>query len=262
MSAFASIETAVQAETPTMRYPDVLGETMYRIGREVGADVSGSEALAFGASVGDWPAFPDSAAALARLHRRYRLIILSNVDRASFARSERTPRPEVRPRRDRGGRRGLQAERPQLPCAARPAGRHRRARAIGCSTWPRASTTTTCRRRPLGSRRCGSTAGTTGRDGGDPRAGADRHAAVALHLHGRAGGRVSPGSDRTLRPATSPCGPDRLLPMEEPRSAEQVDDGPRAPAEAGTVPAAHPDPRRRKVVERGTEAVAKAKARG
>ena len=85
MSAFAAIETTVQRESPTMRYPDVLAETMRRIGRQVGADVSDADALDFGQSVGAWPAFPDSPVALARLHRRYRLIILSNVDRASFA---------------------------------------------------------------------------------------------------------------------------------------------------------------------------------
>jgi 2-haloalkanoic acid dehalogenase type II len=37
--------------------------------------------------VGDWPAFPDSAAALTRLGNHFRLIIVSNVDRASFAAS-------------------------------------------------------------------------------------------------------------------------------------------------------------------------------
>ena len=42
-----------------------------------------------GASVPDWPAFPDSPEALARLAARYRLIILSNVDRTSFAGSNR-----------------------------------------------------------------------------------------------------------------------------------------------------------------------------
>ncbi len=48
MSAFAAIETAVQGETPTMRYPEVLAETMRRIGRQVGAEVSDAEALGFG----------------------------------------------------------------------------------------------------------------------------------------------------------------------------------------------------------------------
>ena len=37
----------------------------------------------------DWPAFPDSAAALAYLKQHYKLVILSNVDRTSFAGSNR-----------------------------------------------------------------------------------------------------------------------------------------------------------------------------
>src|SRR5213078_2935026 len=38
----------------------------------------------FGASVPDWPAFADSAPALAYLAQHYKLVILSNVDRESF----------------------------------------------------------------------------------------------------------------------------------------------------------------------------------
>jgi hypothetical protein len=38
-----------------------------------------------GNSVPDWPAFPDSADALARLAKHYQLIILSNVHRDGFA---------------------------------------------------------------------------------------------------------------------------------------------------------------------------------
>ena len=37
----------------------------------------------------DWPAFPDSAEALAYLKKHYKLVILSNVDNASFAFSNR-----------------------------------------------------------------------------------------------------------------------------------------------------------------------------
>jgi 2-haloacid dehalogenase len=36
-----------------------------------------------------WPAFPDSAAALQYLKQHYKLVILSNVDRASFAESNK-----------------------------------------------------------------------------------------------------------------------------------------------------------------------------
>jgi 2-haloacid dehalogenase len=39
--------------------------------------------------VPDWPAFPDSAAALASLAAHYRLIIVSNVHRDGFAASNR-----------------------------------------------------------------------------------------------------------------------------------------------------------------------------
>jgi 2-haloalkanoic acid dehalogenase type II len=87
LALFGSIETGVQSETPTMLYPEVLAETLRRIANGLGVDVTDAEAAAFGASVGDWPAFPDSADALARLKERFKLIILSNVDRASFARS-------------------------------------------------------------------------------------------------------------------------------------------------------------------------------
>ena len=87
LEAFATHETVVEREHPTLPYPDVLAETLRRIAQQYGADVTDGECAAFGASVGDWPAFPDSADALGRLHTRFELVILSNVDRASFARS-------------------------------------------------------------------------------------------------------------------------------------------------------------------------------
>jgi putative hydrolase of the HAD superfamily len=87
IGAFAEVETAVQQQHPATLYPDVLAETLRLVGARLGVSTSEAEAAAFGASVGCWPAFRDSADALARLKQRYKLIILSNVDRASFARS-------------------------------------------------------------------------------------------------------------------------------------------------------------------------------
>jgi 2-haloalkanoic acid dehalogenase type II len=55
----------------------------------LGFEVTDADAAALGSSVGDWPAFPDSAEALARLKQHYRLIILSNVHREGFAASNR-----------------------------------------------------------------------------------------------------------------------------------------------------------------------------
>jgi 2-haloacid dehalogenase len=85
LAAFASHEHDVQADHPTMLYPDVLAETLRRTAAGFGQVVAVDEAAAFGASVPRWPAFPDSADALARLKERFKLIILSNVDRQSFA---------------------------------------------------------------------------------------------------------------------------------------------------------------------------------
>lgn len=43
------------------------------------------EDIAFGQSIARWPPFSDTIAALAMLSRRYKLAVLSNVDRQSFA---------------------------------------------------------------------------------------------------------------------------------------------------------------------------------
>jgi 2-haloalkanoic acid dehalogenase type II len=86
---YAGNEAAVEAEHPAWRYPEVLREAFRRTGGDLGFEVADADADAFGRSVPDWPPFPDSVEALARLKRHYRLVILSNVDRASFAGSAR-----------------------------------------------------------------------------------------------------------------------------------------------------------------------------
>ena len=79
---FGALESQIQTEMPSRLYPDVLAEVLRRMGH-----TTDEEAERFGASVGDWPPFSDSTAALKKLKQRYKLAILSNVDRASFARS-------------------------------------------------------------------------------------------------------------------------------------------------------------------------------
>ncbi|NKE57444.1 HAD-IA family hydrolase [Lentzea sp. PSKA42] len=87
--AYADQEAAVEASTPSALYPDVLAAAFRRTGADLGREVSEEWAQRLGSSVPDWPAFPDSADALARLAARYQLIILSNVHRAGFAGSNR-----------------------------------------------------------------------------------------------------------------------------------------------------------------------------
>jgi 2-haloacid dehalogenase len=83
--AYADNEAAVERETPEALYPEVLAAAFRRTGEGVDRPVSDEWAQRLGGSVPDWPAFPDSADALARLGQHYRLIILSNVHRDGFA---------------------------------------------------------------------------------------------------------------------------------------------------------------------------------
>jgi 2-haloacid dehalogenase len=87
LEAHARNESAQQRWTPMRRYPELLAVVYKRLAEEWNVAVSWEECLRYGASVGDWPAFPDSREALAYLKQHYKLIILSNVDNASFAKS-------------------------------------------------------------------------------------------------------------------------------------------------------------------------------
>ena len=89
LESFARHESAQEAETPGMIYSELLAEVHRRLCAEWNISGGEQDHRAFGASVGDWPAFPDSAAALSYLSSFYKLVILSNVDRLSFAHSRR-----------------------------------------------------------------------------------------------------------------------------------------------------------------------------
>ena len=85
---FGRHEALVEAG-PFQRYRDVLGSTLRNIATEQGFEPTVDEIRAFGRSVEDWPAFPDSAAALAKLQTRYRLGVITNCDDDLFAASAR-----------------------------------------------------------------------------------------------------------------------------------------------------------------------------
>jgi len=87
LEAHARQESKQQAYTPTKPYRELLAVVHKRLAEEWGVAATHEEAVAYGASVGDWPAFPDTVEALRYLKRHYRLVVLSNVDNASFARS-------------------------------------------------------------------------------------------------------------------------------------------------------------------------------
>lgn len=89
LEAHARAESMQQRYTPAKGYRDILATVYKRLAEEWGVSVTWEECQTYGRSVGDWPAFADTAAALAYLKQHYKLVILSNVDNAGFAASSK-----------------------------------------------------------------------------------------------------------------------------------------------------------------------------
>lgn len=85
LEAHARHESFQQTQTPAMLYRDLLAVVYKRLAEEWQVAVPWDECVAYGLSVGDWPAFPDSVQALGYLKQHYKLVILSNVDNQSFS---------------------------------------------------------------------------------------------------------------------------------------------------------------------------------
>jgi 2-haloacid dehalogenase len=88
LELYAAHEAELEAG-PYLTYRDVVAASLERLAADLEQEVSDAEAAAFADAVGDWPAFPDTAAALRHLHDRFRLGVITNCDRDLFARSNR-----------------------------------------------------------------------------------------------------------------------------------------------------------------------------
>jgi 2-haloacid dehalogenase len=88
LERYARHESALE-QGPYLSYRTVLGAALRGVLRELGAEASTEEVEAFSGSVAEWPAFPDSTDALARLKDRFRLGVLTNCDDDLFAASNR-----------------------------------------------------------------------------------------------------------------------------------------------------------------------------
>ena len=89
LRAFAAHESRVEQAHPGLAYPTVLAQVHADLAAEFGLPTDPDLDREFGLSVPLWPAFADSAESLRYLQRHFRLVILSNVDRASFGASQR-----------------------------------------------------------------------------------------------------------------------------------------------------------------------------
>jgi 2-haloacid dehalogenase len=87
LAAFGDAESAAEHTYPRALYPEILRAAHAGVAVLLGAKADSAFADMLALSVGDWPVFPDTSGALKRLQKRYKLMVVSNVDRASFART-------------------------------------------------------------------------------------------------------------------------------------------------------------------------------
>jgi len=88
LTTYAGHEAALEAG-PYLRYREVLAQACRAVCADLGIEPRDDEVDAFAGSVGDWPAFVDSSAALAALQRRFKLAVITNCDDDLFAASNR-----------------------------------------------------------------------------------------------------------------------------------------------------------------------------
>ncbi|KAI1192293.1 HAD-superfamily hydrolase [Nemania serpens] len=97
LGLFTHFEGLLEHRFPDMLYTQLLGEVYEEMAKALGVSLDPAptaameEKSAFANSVGAWPAFPDTVEALKTLARRYKLIVLSNVDKAAFEKTRTGP---------------------------------------------------------------------------------------------------------------------------------------------------------------------------
>jgi len=93
LKVYHEVEAQQQRENKDRIYSDLLTANHPMLCEKLGlGKPTEEESKAFGASVGNWPAFPDSVSALQRLRKAgYKLVVLSNVDNISFSNTNAGP---------------------------------------------------------------------------------------------------------------------------------------------------------------------------
>ncbi|KAL4723419.1 hypothetical protein ACLX1H_009916 [Fusarium chlamydosporum] len=92
LKTYHEAEAAQQEATPDMKYSELLATIHPKVAQKLSLpEPTAEQNETFGNSIGSWPAFPDTVDALHRLGKHYKLVVLSNVDRESFSRSNSGP---------------------------------------------------------------------------------------------------------------------------------------------------------------------------
>ncbi|KAL8749865.1 MAG: hypothetical protein Q9184_006636 [Pyrenodesmia sp. 2 TL-2023] len=83
---FHNLEKEYQSRYPDLPYSQLLANVHPVLASKLGlSDPDETASQQFGASIGSWPAFPDTVAALRRLQKHFKLVVLSNTDHDSFS---------------------------------------------------------------------------------------------------------------------------------------------------------------------------------
>ena len=83
---YAEAEAEIESG-PYLPYRDVLAQVVRKLGEGLGFEPAGSEIDSLADSLGTWPPFPDTVDSLRRLKARFKLGIISNIDRGLFEQS-------------------------------------------------------------------------------------------------------------------------------------------------------------------------------
>jgi 2-haloalkanoic acid dehalogenase type II len=89
---FQKFERHLQQTQPTLLYRELLPKAYILFAEYLKLpEPPRAEANAFGESIGVWPAHPDTITALLALKKHYKLVMLSNIDNATIARTQSGP---------------------------------------------------------------------------------------------------------------------------------------------------------------------------
>jgi 2-haloalkanoic acid dehalogenase type II len=91
LECYARAQSAVRAAEPKLLFSQRFPKIWAGIAKEYGVAVEANDGASFAASARDWPAFPDSAEALAYLKTQFRhLVVVTNGDRVAARRMATT----------------------------------------------------------------------------------------------------------------------------------------------------------------------------
>jgi 2-haloalkanoic acid dehalogenase type II len=86
LTHFQRFEAQLQTSKPTLPYNQLLSLAYTAFAADLGLPPpSKEEANYFSTLIGSWPSFPDTVPALQSLKKRYKLVLLSNIDNSSIA---------------------------------------------------------------------------------------------------------------------------------------------------------------------------------